>query len=81
MVSVAWPAIDLPAKRNIAARAHHAAQRAQGRGLAGAIRAEQRRDAALLDLEIEPEQHLDFAVEGAEAAGFDQRRHLRVVPR
>ena len=53
MSSVARPAIGLPSKRISPVVRHHAGERAQRRGLAGAVGAEQRRDAAVVDLEVE----------------------------
>ena len=47
-------------------RAHHAADRAQGRGLARAVGAEQGGDAALLDREVDAVQHRGCAVAGCE---------------
>ena len=52
------PIDRLPSKRDLAAGADHAAERAQRRGLAGAVGAEQGRDAAFLQTEIEAVQHL-----------------------
>ena len=82
MSSVATPAIERPAEHHLAARAQHAGERAQRRGLAGAVGAEQRRDAALVDLEVEPVQRLQAAVIGAEPAHRKQRlAHFGVPPR
>src|SRR5581483_3297650 len=70
-------AVDrLVVEANAPLRAAHAGERAQRRGLAGAVRAEQRRDAAFVDAERKPEQHLRGAVEGAELACLQELRHL-----
>ena len=48
-----------------------------GRGLAGAVGAEQRRDAAFVDVEVEAVQHLGLAVDRrAGRLHFEQRRSL-----
>ena len=54
---------------------HRLAQGAQSRGLAGAIGAEQRGDAALLEIEVDAEQRLGGAVEGLQRAHFKQPGH------
>ena len=49
-----------------------AADRLQQRALAGAVRAEQRDDLALLDVEVDVEQHLPVVVAGVDAADEQQ---------
>jgi hypothetical protein len=69
------------AERDLALHAHHAADRAQRRGLAGAIGAEDGGDAAFVDREVDAVQHLGLRIECAQIAGFEQRRHQWAVPR
>ena len=69
------------AEADVALAADHGAERAQDRRLAGAVGAEQRGHAAVLDLEIEPVQRLRRAVEGLEALGLQDRRAQRALPR
>ena len=52
----------------------HAGDRLQQRRLAGAVRAEQRDDLALVDLEVDAEQHLHAAVGDVEPAHEQQLR-------
>ena len=58
-----------------------AAQRPEDRGLAGAVGAEHRRDAAVVDLEIDPVQRPRLPVPGLEALGFKDRRAQPALPR
>ena len=69
MSSVAVAVDALAGEADLAARAAPCSQmRAQGRGLAGAVGAEQRDDAAFLDLEVDPAQHRSVAVRRVEPA-------------
>ncbi len=54
---------------------HHVADRAQQRGLAGAVRAEQRGDAALGDAERHAVQHMRLAIGRIEVLDLQQRAH------
>ena len=67
-------------KYDVSMCAAHAGERAQRRGLARPIGAEQGRDAAFVDRQLETEQDLRGAVEGAEPARFEEPAHF-VVPR
>jgi hypothetical protein len=49
----------------------HAAQGTERRGLAGAIGAQKRRDAALLDREIKTVQDPEIAIGGVQADNFE----------
>ena len=76
-------AVDaLAGKADLAGRKpyHHVAEGAQGRGLAGAVGAQERGDAALLDRKRELAQHLRRAVGGVELARLEDRRH-HALPR
>ena len=55
----------------------HAADRAQGGGLAGAVGAQQRGHAALADREIDAVEDFGFAIGGVEALGLEQVAHAR----
>ena len=55
-------------------------QAAQGRGLAGAVAAEQRRDLAFRDLEADAMQDMALAVIGVEAFGLRARALMRPSP-
>src|SRR6185503_5113417 len=70
-------AVDaLAAEPDLAARADaHVADRAQRRGLAGAVGAEQRDHAALVDLEVDAVQHLAGAIRRIDAVQLEQRGH------
>ena len=66
-------AVDARAgKVHFAFGAHHCAERAQGRGLARAVRAEQRGDRAFLQREVDAVEHTGLAVGGAQAADVKQ---------
>src|SRR5690606_32063574 len=58
-----------------AAGAAHLAERAQRGGLAGAVRPEDRGDAALLEVERDVEEDLRLAVGGLEVAYFEEAAH------
>src|SRR6202011_2931493 len=62
------------------ARGRERHQAAQGRGLAGAVAAEQRRDLALGDLEADAMQDVALAVEGVQALGGECGAHA-ALPR
>src|SRR6266566_6720625 len=69
----------LPAERDRAAtRMIEPVDRAQGRRLAGAVRADQGHDLALVHLDGDPLQRLDRAVEGLDVLHFEQRRPVCV---
>src|SRR6266568_447256 len=74
------PGDALSREADVAGGAQHARYGAQRGGLAGAVGAQQRRDAALRHVEIEPEQHLGAAVECAQPSDLEQGAH-DVVPR
>ncbi len=75
-------AIDaIGGKDDLAACTHHAADGAQGRGLAGAVGAEDGGDAALLDREVDAVQDLGLRIERTQIAGLEQRGHQCAVPR
>ena len=74
------PGDALSREADVAGGAQHARYGAQRGGLAGAVGAQQRRDAALRHVEIEPEQHLGAAVECAQPPDLEQGAH-DVVPR
>ncbi len=59
-------------------RAHHAGDRAQGRGLAGAIGAENGGNAARFEREIDAVQNAGIAVEGLQILRLHQGRVLSV---
>ena len=80
MSSVARPSMRWPSK-GPRPRPDHAAEGAERRRLAGAVGAEEGRDAAFGEAELEPVQGLGLAVKGLEALDVEQRRHLRPVPR
>jgi hypothetical protein len=61
--------------------AHHVADRAQGRGLAGAVGAEQRGHAAFVEGEFEAVKRLDLAVIGLEIPDIEHRGHESLLPR
>jgi hypothetical protein len=69
------------AKTDIAGAADESAQRPQDRRLAGAVGAEHRRDAAVLDLEIHAMQRPRWAVPGFETLCFQDRRAQFALPR
>ena len=73
--------IGLPAKTNVALAADEAAERPQRRRLAGAVGAEKRGHAALLDGEIEPEQRLRGTVERLEPLHLEDRHAHAALPR
>ena len=79
MSSVAIAVDALVAEGDFALRADQAADRAQRRGLAGAVGAEQRGHAALANREIDAVENLGFAVGGVEALGLKQVGHARVL--
>ena len=60
--------------------AHHVADRAQRRGLAGAVGAEQGGDGALVEREFEAVQRLHLAVIGTKILDREQR-HASLLPR
>ena len=62
----------LAGEDDLAGGLDHAGQRAQRRGLAGAVGAEKGGDVALDDVEVDPVQDLRRAVEGAELSGGEQ---------
>ena len=64
-----------------AGRAHHVADRAQGGGLAGAVGAEQRGQAAFVEGKLEAVKRLDLAVIGAQILDVEHRRHWSLLPR
>ncbi len=74
------PAIGCPAKATLPPRrrrqAHH---RADGRGLAHAVAAEQRDDLALAHFEVDIEQHLAASVAGLQALNL--QHHASPSPR
>jgi len=69
----AYAAHVLAVELDPASRRDHAGERAQRRGLAGAIGTEQRDDRAFLDREIDAVQHPDRAVAGMQAADLKCR--------
>src|SRR5260370_14405093 len=69
------PARDaLAAEADLTAQAHHAAERAQHRRLAGAIGAQEGAHAPLIEIETDPEQRLLLAVKGVEALHLEHHR-------
>ena len=81
MSSVARPSMRAPPKRISPRGLHHAANRAQRSRLAGAVGAEQRRDRALLEDEVDAVQHPRRPVGGVQLGDFQQRRHQALVPK
>src|SRR4029079_8130787 len=74
-------AVDaLPVEGDLALRAHHAAERAQRRRLAGAIRAEERGDGAFIHREADAVQHAREPVLGMQVLRGEER-HRQAVPR
>src|SRR5882757_11183498 len=61
--------------------AHHVADRAQRRGLAGAVSAEQRGQAALVESEAEAVKRLHLTVISSEVLDVEHRRHWSLLPR
>ena len=73
-------AISLPSKRiEPCARRREAGDRAQRRGLARAVRADQRDDLALLDLERDALERGDVAVVGVDVVELEQRHQLALL--
>ena len=82
MASVGLARDRLAVEADGAFGAHHAAERAQRGGLARAVGAEQRGDAALLQREADAVQGLRLSVVGLETFDFEQRHRLQApVPR
>ena len=55
-------------------------QRAQQRALAGAVGADQAHGLALVDVQVDPPQHLDVAIAGVRLVTLQQRRrHWRTI--
>src|SRR3979409_1839744 len=79
MFSVERPASGAPSNSiapvERAVGAHHVADRAQGRGLAGTVGAEQRGHAAFVETEFETVKRLDLAVIGAQIPYVEHRGH------
>jgi predicted short-subunit dehydrogenase-like oxidoreductase (DUF2520 family) len=66
---------------DISGGADHVADRAQRRGLAGTVGAEQRGDAAFVEREFEAVKGLDLAVIGAQILDRQHRAHWSLLPR
>ena len=79
MSSVAMPLMRLAARRDVALGADHAANGAQGGGLARAIGAQQRGHAAFVDQEVDAVQDRVSPYAGVQALGLKQRRHASCV--
>jgi hypothetical protein len=74
------PALDARApERDLAGGLHHAAHGAQGRGLAGAVGAEDRGDPALGHLEAQPAQDSRVTVASLEIAHVQESGHQPMV--
>ena len=63
------------------ARRGQADEAAQGRGLAGAVAAQQGDDLALAHLEADAMQDMALAVEGVQAFGLERASLMRAFPR
>src|SRR6267378_143841 len=71
-------AVDaLASKTDLALGLHHAAQGAQGRGFAGAVRPEQGRDRLFLHCKADPVDHPRGAVGGVEPGYLEQHQPPR----
>ena len=64
----------LAVKADLTAEAHHAAERAQHRGLAGAVGAQEGAHPPFIETEPNPEQGLLLAVKGVEALDLEHHR-------
>ena len=81
MFSVERPVSGRAVELDRAGRTHHVADRAQRGGLAGAVGAEQRGQAAFVEGEFEAVKRLDLAVIGREIPDVEHRGHWSLLPR
>ena len=72
MSAVFLPISALPSNSALPAGLHHPGERSEHRGLAGAVGAEDRHLAALLDLEVDALDHQHLAVGRAQVLDLEQ---------